>query len=687
MRKIIASMLFLLLAYPAFSSWPQFQKDCKHTAEVCDITINSPLCIKYRYPMPSMPKQGGQPLTDDKGFVYINSAGKISKFDPKTGNFVWIKSGYDTTNAPGIIYKNTIIYSYLNLFRAHDLDTGNVVWQKTVTGMNGSYTTNYPGNFINSCFPTLSDGKIYSGNNAGQLVIINADTGDTINVWPVSTDPLASNRELLPSPAVDDDGTVYIGARDNYLYAVNSLTGAIKWKINLAGQVVGSASLDSTGVYIINGSPAYVYKLNKTNGSIIWSKLIGSFANGTGALYGDSYYFGSDDRSIYRVDKDTGMVKWKIYVEDNMAKMSCIIICAKLFVLGCIDKMIMMDTATGNKEYVCHTTASNFTNIGYSNGELFFTSNDGYVYVVGECPKNCVPCSCDAHKLTPTLTYTTGPLTATFTPTVTVTATRTVTRTITPTFTSTLTPPPVDTDTPVPVDTDTPVPVDTDTPVPPPAATATPDPCLNAAAPQFTVKMIFNPEATDDIIFEITSTVELVSPPSAVICPHGVKNLSAGSMTKLCTKSCQPFTSEPIPGESKKYRILFPKTTGFGDIDSVTVKGTSKCGVAGTSVGSFDKSVISDQDVQIFKNVIKPDQGERCIIHYKVYGNDKITVKIYDRNGQIVRTLLDKAVKMTGEYDVIWDGTENGKIVASGIYTAVVESVYYKATEKISVLR
>jgi flagellar hook assembly protein FlgD len=86
--------------------------------------------------------------------------------------------------------------------------------------------------------------------------------------------------------------------------------------------------------------------------------------------------------------------------------------------------------------------------------------------------------------------------------------------------------------------------------------------------------------------------------------------------------------------------------------------------------------------------VIKPDLGERCIIHYKVYDNDRITVKIYNRSGQVITTLVDNAVKMPGEYDAIWDGkNSDGKIVASGIYTAVVKSVYYEATEKISVLR
>lgn len=674
MKKICALLALLLFASPAFPCWKQFQKDAKHTGEVCDITIETPLCIKHKFPAPGGAKQGGQPLTDDKGFMYINGGSKITKFDPSTGLYVWSKTGY-TTNAPGMIHNNTVIYAYNNTFRAYNLDTGNVVWDRAVAGMTGQFYTKWPGVYIFECFPTLANGRIYSGTNAGEVVVVNADNGDTIKV--ISG---VSTNELLPAPAVDDNGIAYIGSRDGWLYAVDTVAGTVKWKAVMGGQVFGAASIDSTGVYIIGGSsPAYVYKFNKDTGAVIWKYLTGSWANGSGALYGDSYFVASDDRNVYRFDKTTGTVKWKVYVEDNLAKMSCIVICAKVYILGCIDKLIMIDANTGVKDFVCHTLDSNFTNIGYANGELFFTSNDGFIYQVGKCDPSCGVCTCDSHKVTPETTPVIA--TPTFTPyystptslptqeytptpvptsTITGTATRTVTKTLT--FTRTL--PPTSTSTPLPTAT----------------VTATRNPCLDEPAPQFTVKMIFNPESTDNIIFEITSSVELMSPPVADIYPHG--NLDENPKTVLT------FTAEPVPGKPKEWRVLYPKQTGFGDIDSVVIKAMTACGAYYESPGDFTKSVIPGLDVKIFKNVIKPDQGERCIIHYKVYNNDRITIKIYDRNGRIIKTLLDGAVQMTGEYDVIWNGKmDDGSTASSGIYTAVVESVYYTESLKISVLR
>ena len=183
-----------------------------------------------------------------------------------------------------MIYKNTVIYATTNnTFMAHDLATGNVVWEKMVTGTSGNF--NIPDGYYNfTCFPTQSNGSIYCGNSAGDLVVVNADNGDTIKVIHVT-----ANR-LVNSPAIDDDGIVYVGSDDNNLYAVDSNTGLTKWEFNVGGVAVSAASIDSTGVYISGGPFGQVWKLNKSDGSVLWTKTMGEWGNGTGALYGNGYF-------------------------------------------------------------------------------------------------------------------------------------------------------------------------------------------------------------------------------------------------------------------------------------------------------------------------------------------------------------------------------------------------------------
>jgi len=677
MKKFIVLLLFSLIASPVFPSWDQFQKDAKHTAAICDTTISLPLCIKYKYPVQGGMIRGGSPLTDDKGGVYTNGAWGISKFDSNLGAVVWNKAGFATIDAPGMIYKNTVIYATSTSFRAHSLDTGNVVWEKNVSGTSGNFMI--PDGIYNfTCFPSLSNGRIYCGNSAGDLLIVNADTGDTVKTLHVTS------QMLVDSPAIDDDGTVYVGSNDNNLYAVDSNTGAIKWSFNVGGQVVSSPSIDDSGIYIMGGPFGQVWKLNKSNGSVIWTKTTGEYGNGSGALYGDGFFIASDDRFVYKFDKDTGIIKWQIYTEDNFAQMSCIVVCAKVFILGCIDKMIMIDADTGNKDFICHTLASNFTNLGYANGQLYFTSDDGNMYVVGHCDANCSPCTCDAHQINVTMEPTYFPP-ASPTPTpsfmVTITATYTITSTTVPTLPSTSTTTPSLTNTPLPTSTNTPI-------MPTATLTATKAPCDGITPPTFTVNMVLSPDAAGDAVINIESSVLMQAPPVVIICPHGVK-IQDGNITKLCSnKSCFQFTAGPVAGETKKYIVSYPKSTGAGDIDSVTVIGTDFCGIQGKSDGTFKKSVISDDDVIIFKNVFRPDEGERCVTHCMVYANEHVTIKIYSRNGQLVKTLADNELKQTGECDIPWDGTDNnGTKVPSGIYDVCVSCPSYTAVKKTSVLR
>jgi outer membrane protein assembly factor BamB len=667
MKKFMLLLLTVLFftAAPAFCTWDQFQRDCKHTGQICDISVDLPLCIKWRFPVGG--QDGALPLTDSDGNLYYNNSDHTQKISITQGRTVWT-TYHGSGDSPGLLYKNTFILINQQNMVALDRDTGTVLWDKPVTGMTGVFGGD-GGTFATQPFPCLKDNMIYCGTSQGEIVVVNADSGDTVKVTKFGT------QGIFCSPSVDDDGTVYAGCNDNYMYAVDPVAGTVKWKTNCASPIQGSASVDSTGIYFpaCNGR---IYKLDKSNGSVIWTKLTESFSNGSGALYDDSYVCASDDRYVYRFDKQTGTIKWKIYCEDNFAKMSTVVICAKVYVAGCIDKLVRIDFESGTQEFVCNAMASNFSNLSYWNGNLIFKSEDGYMYVVGQCPAGCAACTCNAHLMTPTLTPNTL-LTPTitpvlFVPTLTSTPTMTLTSSLTPTYTATTTSTPTLTVTP------------TSTPMPP---TPTQVVCNGVTAPAFTVEFQYNPDATDNEIITITSSIALGSPPKVTVCPHGVKSSSA-AVSAQCNKSCTVFTAEPVQGTTAVYRVLYPKSTGSGDIDSITAEGTDKCGVSGRSDGSFKKDIVSGQDVKIFKNVINPDQGERTSAHYKVYANDNINIQVVNRNGIVIKTIAVNEFRAAGEYDVYWDGTNNnGQKVSSGIYNLIIKTSFYEDAEKISVLR
>ena len=170
------------------------------------------------------------------------------------------------------------------------------------------------------------------------------------------------------------------------------------------------------------------------------------------------------------------------------------------------------------------------------------------------------------------------------------------------------------------------------------------------------------------------------SPPILTVYPHGN---TCGSKKETLT-----FTAVLIPGSANKYAVLYPKQTGFGDIDRVVVTGKSACGREGKYDGGFDKEVISKKDVVIFKNVINPDEGERARITYKVNDGTNVKINVYTRKGAIVRTLFDGKAALKGNCEAVWDGKDaSGKTVSSGIYMIIVETDLYTVREKVAVTR
>ena len=87
-----------------------------------------------------------------------------------------------------------------------------------------------------------------------------------------------------------------------------------------------------------------------------------------------------------------------------------------------------------------------------------------------------------------------------------------------------------------------------------------------------------------------------------------------------------------------------------------------------------------------------PLRSGSAVIHLTLAHADRVTVKIYDVSGRLVRTLADGQMFKAGKVDpaLTWDGLDNaGRRVARGAYFVGVryEKSGYKASPKMIVLR
>ena len=85
--------------------------------------------------------------------------------------------------------------------------------------------------------------------------------------------------------------------------------------------------------------------------------------------------------------------------------------------------------------------------------------------------------------------------------------------------------------------------------------------------------------------------------------------------------------------------------------------------------------VLNNNNIYIYPNPFNPDI-EVGTIRYSLAKDGKVTIKIYDVAGNLVKTLIENEPQIAGEEQYIdWDG-KNGKgdIVANGVYFYVIES-------------
>src|SRR5687768_2343232 len=111
-----------------------------------------------------------------------------------------------------------------------------------------------------------------------------------------------TGAESYSSPAVATNGTVYFGAQDNKVRAVNP-DGTLKWIFAVAsnpGTFRSSPAIGLDGTIYIGCYNSYIYALNPSDGSVKWQYQTGyEVISSPGVGTDGSVYVGSTDNKVY----------------------------------------------------------------------------------------------------------------------------------------------------------------------------------------------------------------------------------------------------------------------------------------------------------------------------------------------------------------------------------------------------
>jgi outer membrane protein assembly factor BamB len=147
----------------------------------------------------------------------------LNALETKKENLLWKHSLFDVSKFTATEYitptiANNIFYSIIDRnpssISSYDADTGDIIWSKSL----GSQSCNFDTSIA------YENDMLYvgaKGTGCKKLYALNATTGDIIWAYNVNAEiyaPIVSNK------------IIYFASKDNYFYAINSTSRALKWR-------------------------------------------------------------------------------------------------------------------------------------------------------------------------------------------------------------------------------------------------------------------------------------------------------------------------------------------------------------------------------------------------------------------------------------------------------------------------
>jgi outer membrane protein assembly factor BamB len=151
------------------------------------------------------------------------------------------------------------------------------------------------------------EGTVYIGADDGRVYALNGVTGAILWATQVQSAGVDS------TPALGADGSLYVGA-GHAVVALDAATGAQKWRFETAGDVESSPALAPDGTLYFGADDARVYALNASDGTLKWWFAFpdGSDTDSSPALGADgTVYIGSDKGTLYALEGRHGTLKWQ----------------------------------------------------------------------------------------------------------------------------------------------------------------------------------------------------------------------------------------------------------------------------------------------------------------------------------------------------------------------------------------
>ncbi len=212
-------------------------------------------------------------------------------------------------------------------------------------------------------------------------------TGHTATTGPI-TDTLRwempTGSAISSSPAVASDGTIYFGAWNNQLYAINK-NGFIKWAFSAGNAISSSPAIGPAGTVYFGSYDGNIYAVHP-DGTKNWEQSTGDIVTSSPIVASDgTIYIGSWDDKVYAFNPD-GSLKWDppFTTGGDVSSSPALSADENTLYVGSWDGYLYaIDTSDGSEawKFMTGSAISGSPAVG-SDGTVYIGSWDGKLYAV-----------------------------------------------------------------------------------------------------------------------------------------------------------------------------------------------------------------------------------------------------------------------------------------------------------------
>lgn len=242
-------------------------------------------------------------------------------------------------------------------FNAVNYRTGRIVWSFTTKDRIRST----PSLAMDHVFFGSDDGKLHALVAANGRNLWSYDAGAAIRTRPLVTDDLVifgcdtgeitavtlsgdrkwasrAKRSVESSPVLNaEEGIVYAGSHDGFMYAFEAGSGYNSWRFRTSGPII-STPVIYDNLLIFGSADKSLYAIDTYSSREKWRFNTEQPIVSSPVIHNDKVYFGGIDKRLYCLDAKTGKEVWKFEAEREIISTPCIV--GDMIIFGSIDHKV-----------------------------------------------------------------------------------------------------------------------------------------------------------------------------------------------------------------------------------------------------------------------------------------------------------------------------------------------------------